>query len=56
MLDEVLVDILEGALELLLGCDHLAGVRQEEAGHVTEAGAQVGPTTKDRYKSKSHCR
>jgi hypothetical protein len=43
MFDEVLVNILEGALELLLGGHHLPGVRQQEAGHLTETGTQVCP-------------
>jgi hypothetical protein len=43
MFDEVLVNVLEGALELLLGGHHLPGVGQQEAGHLTETGTQVCP-------------
>jgi hypothetical protein len=50
MFDEVLVNVLEGALELLLGGHHLPGVRQQEAGHLTETGTQVCPDKKNLSK------
>jgi hypothetical protein len=49
MLDEILVDVLERALELLPGGDHLARVGQQEAGHLTEAGPQVRPVHNSYY-------
>ncbi len=44
MFDEVLVNVLEGALELLLSGHHLPRVGQQEAGHLTETGTQVCPS------------